>query len=130
MITFKEVAIFYVGADCVFEGRPCTLNSVQYNDDNKPESVFLSFSDGGLDFNIYYDFSGLKPILRSSSSMTKQELDLWDSFIDVFSIEGTSDLIEGEAKRTVWLFKNYFDPFNLIPTGQAIDKEEYLKQTI
>lgn len=73
-------------------------------------------------------FNDVKPLLRPLSDMTEEEYDLWDNGIDGGLVQGTTDMIEQEAKKTLYLLKREFDLFGWIEAGLAIDKTKQLLQ--
>lgn len=58
-----------------------------------------------------------KPILRSLSDMSEEESEKWRQISLLIP-----DPIECDAERTRYLLSKYFDLFNLIESGLAIDK--------
>lgn len=109
MTQLKDVLHLYLG---------CTMQSKIKN----KTTLTLDFLN---DLSDEEDLYGYRPILRPLSDLTKEERDyliesekrieLWD--------EETRRMLD--AHRTRYLLSIFIDLFNLIGTGQAIDKTKH-----
>lgn len=78
---------------------------------------------------LYESKADVKPILRPLSDMTKKEMEECGNMVYDFSDEPKLNRWRWEdfdlllcSVQFLWLLKNGFDLFDLIPSGQAIDK--------
>lgn len=99
----KDVLHFYgIGTEVNFDGKIWEITELKRN---TIKGIRLDHSHS----NEFY-YHHCKPLLRPLSDMTEEEIKIYESM--------QSRLWE----QFVWLLKNRFDLFNLISSGQAIDK--------
>lgn len=131
MIKFEDVANFYIGCDCkTTDGIGKLIGIVKdkffidyrghinegYKDELGDQYDFVFLSNE-------YPISGLKPLLRNCFSITEQEMKLI-SFRDFEQLQDWLDANKNHLWHDdlIWFIKNGFDVFDLIPNGEAIDK--------
>lgn len=137
-IELKDVIHFYLGCEVIhasFGQKPFELKGIQepWVSANQPK-VFLSFirdydSDPIIEDSCYELFDKIKIVLRPLPSLTKQEMEECGNLLYDFSNEPelncwewTNFQIGLAAEQFLWLIKRQFDVFNLIESGQALNK--------
>jgi hypothetical protein len=111
-LKFADVAHHYLGCEVVVDGAKTKLTAYH------------------LEFQ---DFSTIKPLLRSLDSMTEDEFEEFKKLADgdcaeMVLIPSMSKVGETRLFKTfnasAYLLSKHFDLFNLIPSGEAEDKNK------
>lgn len=115
---FKEVAHLYLGCEVKENsGLERTLFLKKVTNGNPSNIVEVGVAL--VSWNMY--FTEIKPILRPLSDMTEVERTMFDGMHLSYS-ETKWPFIGIEPQQFTWLLKQDFDLFNLIESGQAIDR--------
>jgi len=123
MVQLKDVIHLYLGCKGVTQKRTVELTGINLMSELKllwegTESDMHGAASCAKD--IYS--AGFKPILRKLSDMTEEESYELEMIGHELIINKVSTN-EFHAARTAYLLSHHFDLFNLIESGQAIDKE-------
>ena len=116
-IELKDVLHYYLGCEVSYDGKTWTLHMVS------KKYAYLRRGKEGIDKNTIH-LHEAKICLRPLSDMTEEERKEHD---DLFlpSPSGQKGWYEEtywQARKTAWLLSKHFDLFDLISSGQAIDK--------
>lgn len=118
-IEFKEVANLYIGCKIQTKEVTGTFNVLYTPGDVKPKSAIPIGSYDLVKSELH--FKEVKPILRQLSAMTKEEYKvIWEDLNTTIPVVDIDRKME--PKLFLYLIKQVFDLFNLIESGQAIDK--------
>ncbi len=125
-VQWKDVAHLYLGCDVVIDYDPAGIAGMLIDKCVGVSDYGISVSNGYIE-----KFEKTKPILRKLDSMTEDEK---KELITINDAEGSISAISFNInsnldfyfKRTnfavvAFLLSKYFDIFNLIDSGQAID---------
>ena len=125
----KEVIHLYLGCDAIIGKQSGQENAkhligtlVGYDTKNKGTCTFIYY-DKGVSTTCITPTS-IKPILRPISDMTQEESKIYHSLNKLYPASPVHHIMVEHAtfETFAWLLKKQFDLFELIESGQAIDK--------
>lgn len=115
-IKWEDVAHLYIGCEVfVFTDEAITDGFLKKYLKDYPSGVYNPIMT--IDKFKHFIYSGYKPILRPMSDMTEEERG-WYLIIN----NANHSKEQCDANNTAWLLQKHFDLFDLIKSGQAIDK--------